>query len=236
MVTLIKMAIEKSQHKIESFLEELAAFKSLRVFNPWATNCEHADVENSFYVRRNNLRSVMNACTNADAVDVWVGRDLGWRGGRRTGVALVDELTLSKYAKSIGASGISKATAGPVMKERTAAEIHLAQTRVSKKVFYWNVFPFHPHCADSPQSNRSHTRTERDKGLSFLEKVLEILPVERVIAIGNDASRAMRSINVACSSVRHPSYGGQRQFHRQLDAHYGIPTDESSQKTFFVAD
>ncbi|AMY70908.1 hypothetical protein AKL17_3685 [Frigidibacter mobilis] len=222
-----------SRGNIDIFLENLASFKAERVFNPWSANCEEVDVEDSFNIRLNNLRTVLRACADADEVDVWVGRDLGWRGGRRTGVAFVDEVSLSDYASSIEVAGLVKATVGPVMKERTATEIHLARRRISRKLFFWNVFPFHPHEANQPQSNRMHTRTEREIGLSFLKVALSLLPVRRAITIGNDATQAVQAMNVKCCPVRHPSYGGQRDFHRQLNAHYGLVSEEDTQPSLF---
>ncbi|KPQ24581.1 MAG: Uracil DNA glycosylase superfamily [Halomonas sp. HL-48] len=223
----------KTRDGIDIFLENLAAFKSARVFNPWSSNCEEVDNENSFDVRLKNLHTVLRACADANEVDLWIGRDLGWRGGRRTGVALVDEATLVDYASSINASGLTKATVGPAMKERTATEIHLARKRVSRKIFFWNVFPFHPHEDNKPHSNRMHTRAERDLGLSFLNNILELLPIRRALAIGNDATRAVQKIDLEFYSVRHPSYGGQQDFHRQVDAHYGLVSNECTQKSLF---
>lgn len=225
--------VARSRSAIDAFLNDLSTYEAERVFNPWAANCERVDVEGSFGVRRENLRAVLYACADAGEVDVWIGRDLGWRGGRRTGVALVDESSLKDYARSIKVSRLSKATAGPAMRERTATEIHLARARVSRKLFFWNVFPFHPHEADKPQSNRMHTRSERDAGLIFLKKVLKLLPVDRVVTIGNDATQAVQGIGVECCSVRHPSYGGQREFHRQINSHYGVPESKNAQADLF---
>lgn len=219
----------RSRVGIDAFIAELSACGSETVFNPWTMNCELADVEDSFHVRRANLRSVLSACADADEVDVWIGRDLGWRGGRRTGIALVDEYSLGDYAISIEVEGLAKATAGPVMRERTATEIHLARTRVLRKVFFWNVFPFHPHEAGMPQTNRMHTRRERDGGITFLKMVLDLLSVGRVLTIGNDATHALKAAGVACCPVRHPSYGGQREFHRQVNLYYGLPNPGAEQ-------
>lgn len=223
----------RSQPAIEAFINDISTYEAERVFNPWAMNCEHVDVEESFGVRRENLRTVLYACAEADEIDVWIGRDLGWRGGRRTGVALVDESSLNDYALSIEVLGLRKATIGPAMRERTATEIHLARSRISRKLFFWNVFPFHPHEADKPQSNRMHTRSEREVGLSFLSAVLTLLPVGRVVTIGNDAANALKSVDVAHYSVRHPSYGGQKEFHRQMNSHYGLSLDEVAQPDLF---
>ena len=218
---------------IDAFINVLSTYKAERVFNPWATNCEHVDVEESFRIRRENLRTVLRACADANEVDIWIGRDLGWRGGRRTGVALVDEPSLGDYATSLEVVELAKATAGPVMRERTATEIHLARARVSRKVFFWNIFPFHPHEADNPQSNRTHTRGEREVGLYYLKAILDLLPVSRILTIGHDATQTLQSINVKCCPVRHPSYGGQKEFHFQVDAHYRLSLKVDEQAGLF---
>lgn len=225
--------VTRSRNAIDAFLNGLAAYEADRVFNPWTMNCEHVDVEDSFGIRRDNLRAVLRACADADEVDVWIGRDLGWRGGRRTGVALVDESSLNDYGLSIDVAHLTKATTGPIMRERTATEIHLARSRVSRKIFFWNIFPFHPHEINKPQSNRMHTRRERHVGLAFLMRVLNLMPVGRVVTIGNDATHALQAAEVACCPVRHPSYGGQKEFHRQVDAHYGLARLEDPQANLF---
>jgi hypothetical protein len=226
--------VTRSRRAIDAFLNDLCSYEAEQVFNPWTTNCEYVDVEDSFRIRRQNLRTVLCACADAGEVDVWVGRDLGWRGGRRTGVALVDEYSLDGYARSIEVPILAKATAGPVMRERTATEIHLARLRVSRKIFFWNVFPFHPHESGKPQSNRLHTRLEHDVGLAFLTSVLALLPVGRVVTIGNDATSALQAAGVKSFPVRHPSYGGQREFHQQIDAHYQLSRVADVQGCLFL--
>ena len=224
--------VKQSRAAIDALLDDLAAYEADCVFNPWAMNCEAVDIEDSFRVRRENLRAVLCACTDAAEIDVWIGRDLGWRGGRRTGVALVDESSLDNYAQSIEVA-LRKATAGPSMRERTATEIHLARGRVSRKVFFWNVFPFHPHEKGKPQSNRMHTRRERDVGLVFLSRIIELLPVGRIVTIGNDATHALETTDLKCYPVRHPSYGGQKEFHREINTHYGVLAEQPTQGDLF---
>lgn len=218
---------------IDRFLEHTSSFEAERVFNPWGMNCPLFDNEYSFDTRRENLRMVLSACAFADEVDVWVGRDLGWRGGRRTGVALVDEINLDDYAFSIGLPRLKKATKGPPMRERTATEVHIARERVTRKLFFWNVFPFHPHEDGNPQSNRMHTKKEREIGISLLTSVLKLIPFNRVITIGADATSALQAAEIPCCPVRHPSYGGQKDFHRQIDLHYEISVASSEQRDLF---
>ncbi|WP_127145253.1 uracil-DNA glycosylase [Pelagibacterium montanilacus] len=212
--------------ELDIFLECLLSYTPLDSFNPWREICEQSDSADSHTIRLNNLTRVLEACLTDGEVDIWMGRDLGWRGGRRTGVPLVDELTLSSYGRSLRASPLQKATVDRPMKERTATEIELARRSVGAKVFFWNVFPYHPHEQGSPLSNRMHTRQEKELGREIFDLLVAFLPVRRFIAIGNDAANALDNWGFDVLSVRHPSYGGQRDFHRQVEGHYGIAPSE----------
>ena len=53
---------------------------------------------------------------------IWIARDLGYRGGRRTGVPLTDEVHLTHAAALMGGIALERATEGPAIAERTAAK------------------------------------------------------------------------------------------------------------------
>jgi len=57
-----------------------------------------------------------------------------------------------------------------------------------------------------------------------LSLLLSLLRPRRVLAVGNDAFAAATRVAGQCSVtlVRHPSYGGQRQFERQVSDLYGL--------------
>jgi hypothetical protein len=96
--------------------------------------------------------------------------------------------------------------------------------QVSAPVFLWNVFPFHPHAADAPFTNRAHTRRERAIGEEFLAELIAMLCPRRLVAIGNDAAMAAKvfSAQIEVIHVRHPSYGGQRVFEQQIQSLYAL--------------
>ncbi|WP_439952990.1 hypothetical protein, partial [Escherichia coli] len=81
----------------------------------------------------------------AGGVDsIWIARDLGYRGGRRTGLALTDEAHLSAHAGLYGQLPLARATRGPAMTERTATVIWQVLRDLRRPIFLWNVFPLHP--------------------------------------------------------------------------------------------
>jgi hypothetical protein len=150
-----------------------------------------------------------------------MGRDLGYRGGRRTGIALTDEFHLDVLKNTFDIFGLVKATVDEEpTKERTATEVWKVLSRTGEPVFLWNAFPFHPFDEDSPLSNRRHTAQEFDLCRDILTTVFEWLKPTTVIALGADAETAVRSIGYDCDRVRHPSYGGQTEFAREISRIY----------------
>ena len=80
----------------------------------------------------------------------------------------------------------------------------------------WNAFPFHPHKAGKPLSNRRPRRDELKLGAGFLARLLQMWDFERVIAVGNVAADTLRSLQIPYAKVRHPAHGGKNDFVRGL--------------------
>ncbi|MBN9464898.1 uracil-DNA glycosylase [Brevundimonas sp.] len=194
------------------FVSALQAATLPSVFNPWRDQCSAHDLEDAPALRRENLRLFLERALDTQVTTMWIARDLGYRGGRRTGVPLTDEVHLPSASALLGDIGLVRATDGPIVAERTAAVIWRVLARVRQPVVLWNVFPFHPHMADDPMSNRCHTRAERDETWPLLEALIGMIQPSKIVAIGRDASIALGELGVAASAVRHPSYGGQAEF------------------------
>lgn len=195
------------------FVERLASVKISNVFNPYSDRCEVYDLANAAQIRRQNLEAFLND-RQANKVDsIWFGRDLGYRGGRRTGLALTDEIAMfSVVSTSEKAVKIARATHGNPVAERTAAVIWSVIKRLRCPPMLWNAFPFHPHEPAAPFTNRAHTTRERRETAWAIEVLIERFDNPRLIAIGNDASKALSDLGFAHETARHPSYGGQREF------------------------
>jgi uracil-DNA glycosylase len=76
----------------------------------------------------------------------------------------------------------------------------------------WNAFPFHPHEAANPLTNRMPTAGELAAGEPFIRALLRLFPIERVVAIGNRAQSSLQNMDVPHVKVRHPSQGGKNLF------------------------
>lgn len=212
----------------EQFIERLVALRFDRVFNPYAEECPECDTADAATTRLHNLKLVLEAALENGVQSIWVARDLGYRGGRRTGLALTDEIHLSCHASLLGTPPLTRATRGPAVAERTAAIVWRMLQAIQRPVFLWNVFPLHPHRKGEPLSNRCHTRTERAECLPLLAWLLDTLRPRDIIAIGRDAHLALDELGVNAVRVRHPSYGGQTDFISRLSAAYSLTTAQIS--------
>jgi hypothetical protein len=211
------------------FVSHLANYQLTAVFNPYAEQCPVHDRTDAAKRRRANLRAFLNAALTARVDTVWIARDLGYRGGRRTGVPLTDEVHLAQIGHLFGGISFHWATRGPIMAERTAAIVWKVIAQIGRPVLLWNVFPFHPHEPGDPFSNRCHTRSERDTCKPILMALLEMVQPRQLIAIGRDAHLALTDIGLSAATVRHPSYGGQAEFIATLFQLYGIADHTDSQ-------
>lgn len=207
------------------FVHALTALDFQDAFNPYADQCPVYDTPGAPRIRAKILETMLTAAAEVEIDAIWIGRDLGHRGGRRTGLALTDDLHIQAHAARWGISA-ERPTNGKVVSERTAAIIWGVLSRIEAHVFLWNVFPLHPHKSNDPFTNRAHNSLERRAGEEILRQLISLLKPRRLIAIGNDAAyvscRLTETHDIA--RVRHPSYGGQTLFIRQIRELYGLTT------------
>lgn len=212
--------------KPDDFVNALCTLKFAHTFNPYADRCPVHDAPKAPEIRALVLQTILNAAVKVEIDAIWIGRDLGYRGGRRTGLALTDDVHIQAHAARWGISA-ERPTKGQAVAERTAAVIWEVLARIETPVFLWNVFPLHPHEFNDPFTNRSHNPQERRAGEQLLLQLIRLLQPRRLIAIGNDAAHAASRIPGIHEivQVRHPSYGGQTQFLRQMHELYGLRTN-----------
>ena len=205
-----------------AFVNALGRIRLASVFNPYRDRCPQCDRADAVARRRANLRATLAAAQNTGTDSLWIARDLGYRGGRRTGLPMTDEPHLAACSDAWGGLTLRRATRGTPAAERTATVIWETLARVGLPIFLWNIFPLHPHAPDAPLSNRCHTTSERQACRDLLFELLEILQPRRLVAIGKDAQHALDGYGLTHHPVRHPSYGGQRAFIEGVTALYGI--------------
>ena len=207
--------------KPSRFVEELRQLNCENTFNPYSNRCAVHDLKDAPQRRSQTLLSILEAASDQDIDSVWIGRDLGYRGGRRTGLSLTDDAHFRAHVERWGLS-LERPTKGDVVTERTAALVWGVLSNIERPVFLWNVFPLHPHKPDDPFSNRSHNSRERGIGEDFLSELILLLKPRRLIGIGNVAFQTAHRLGFPHDvfQVRHPSYGGQKQFLGQMEELY----------------
>ena len=205
-----------------AFVRQVKGFRGTDVFNPYADRCDAYDEQGAASRRCRVLAQLVSAAAESEVDSLWIGRDLGYRGGRRTGLALTDEVNMHRHGERWGVE-VRRCTKGPPVAERTAGVIWGVMEGVQEAVFLWNVFPWHPHRPAEPLSNRAHNALERRIGEDVLVELVDLLRPRRLVPIGKDAASVAMRVGGTRQIVRmrHPSYGGQTVFRKQARNIYG---------------
>ncbi|MCE2030372.1 uracil-DNA glycosylase [Sessilibacter corallicola] len=206
---------------VNQFVKKLRRLHFENSFNPYSQRCDIYDYHNAPQKRRKLLKQVLDIASEQGVDSIWIGRDLGYRGGRRTGLPMTDDTHFKLNLNKWGVNA-ERTTKGKEISERTSTIIWDQLKKIDVPVFIWNVFPLHPHEPNQPLTNRAHNAKERDAGIEILNDLIKLLKPKRLIAIGNDAENALKKLetNVPVIKVRHPSYGGQNIFIEQVKELY----------------
>jgi hypothetical protein len=195
----------------EQAVAALARLRFPDTFNPYADRCPKYDLADATKIRRSNLIATFEAAV-AGVDSIWIALEPGHRGARRTGLAMTDDIHLAAHAQRWGIAGIARATRSGPETEQTAGIVWGALAGNRERVLLWNVFPLHCHLPGQPLSNRRHKRAEREACWNLTCAIIAMVRPGRIFAIGNDAHKAVSSLDHRCVRVRHPAYGGKADF------------------------
>lgn len=204
-----------------AILHALAELRFENTFNPYVDRCPAYDISDAAEMRRDCLGEMLERAALWGLDALWVGRDLGYRGGRRTGLALTDDVHHADHLSRWDIS-LKRPTIGEPVAERTATVIWDILSRLDAPIFMWNVFPLHPHEAGNPFTNRAHNARERRAGVEVLKAIVRVLQPRRIVAVGNDAFGVLAETfgSDRLHKVRHPSHGGQTEFLAKMKSLY----------------
>lgn len=196
----------------DCFIQRLAQTQ-LRphLFNPYGyqneANC----------ARRHNLRLYLTSMAQRRPQVMLVAEAPGYRGCRLTGVPFVSPLIMQTGLDDVdlfgGARGYQVTDEWPEVQREVSATI-MWQTLLANGFtpLLWNALPFHPHRPGNPQSNRTPRTSELALGKPFLSALLQLFPVQTVVAVGNKAESALTQWDISFKKVRHPAQGGKKDF------------------------
>lgn len=172
-------------------------------------------------IRRSNLLLYFQVLAECRPTIIIVGEAAGARGTRRTGIPLTDEATMLKGISGLKLFGEEHGFRRTGEFEN--AESGMTTTEVWKRIvamrplpLLWDAFPFHSHPPGKPLSNRKPNKDELAIGRPFLSRLLDLYPIETIVALGRKAEESLRLAGVSAVYVRHPAQGGTQQFHYGL--------------------
>ncbi len=210
--------------QIDALITDLSRARLARdAFNQYAPG----DGDNA--IRRANLRLYLKTMRTRAPTTLLVMEAPGYRGCRLTGLPVTSRKimlegvpALDIFGVEAGFRPVDDAGFEPFYREQSATIVWTTLAALKALPFIWNAFPFHPHKAGQPQSNRRPRRAEIELGASFLLRILEMWRFDTVIAVGNVAHETLVARGIDCRKVRHPAQGGKNDFVAGLKTHLSI--------------
>ena len=216
---------------IDAFIDRLAATAAPPgCVNPYTVCLPGVDTGlEAPQIRRRQLAAYLSRRQDTARL-MLVAEAPGYQGARFSGIAMTCERTLLGNKPSVPpeavlgdvsarrtshpdtgrnrpetAFGFSEPTASIVWRELLALGI-------ADRVVLWNVFPFHPHRAGAPLTNRTPSRAEVAAHLDIIADLQSRFPGARVICIGNTARDHLHPLAPELPTLRHPANGGASKF------------------------
>lgn len=179
-------------------------------------------VENK--IRRNNLFLYFMEMAQRRPKVMLVGEAPGYQGSRWTGVNFCSEHIITTGIEKIGMFGKERGYRktnewDKVWKEPSATIVWGALSGQKNLPLIWASFPYHPFRSNNPLSNRAPTNEELEIGRLFIQELMKIYNIKKVIAVGNKAELTLRKLGISAPKIRHPSHGGKNLFVAGLSEH-----------------
>lgn len=208
--------------RIKKFVDEISAEKvNSNTINQYSLDW---DITYGFTARNNLLCYLTTMLQEIKPKTLLLGEAPGHKGCKLTGVPFTSEYIIGsgKY-KLFGYTEETKAALkmGKInpQKEATATIIWEALERLEIYPLMWNAYPFYPHDNINDKPNRKPKPEEIDElGKKYFNKLIELIPVENFVAVGNVAEKTLKRFGIAnVHCIPHPSYGNKSKFIEGLE-------------------
>jgi hypothetical protein len=195
---------------IEGLLADLSRATIGATFNQFR-EVGRDDLPDALAIRLANLRHYLEERDQADVVAV--GEAAGYQGMRWSGIAFTSEFDLLRWGHPYRRSSRRPRP----WKEPSGTIVHgvLEDMGAERRVILWNTVPTHPHLADKPLSNRRPTRPEVAAGLTYVQRLIDIVQPRLLVGVGRIAAETLGSRAVY---VRHPAQSGATAFRAGMRA------------------
>ena len=199
-------------------IDDLISALSQAQLQPDAFN-QYAPGKADNTIRRANLALYLRAMQRHKPSALLLMEAPGYRGCRLTGVPVTSRRVLLEgvaalelFGHEAGFRDVGDCGFERVYGEQSATIVWGALARLDALPLIWNAFPFHPHRAGNPLSNRKPRQAELALGADFIQRLLAMWTFEQIIAVGNVAHDLLGKTGIACHKVRHPANGGKHEF------------------------
>lgn len=204
---------------IDDFIRTLMADShGVNVFNPYRENYKAENL-------RCYLQAVIERVNQRHEKRVLlVGEALGYRGGKLTGIPFSCGQMFDRFHHPLLKVLKPNVELYDVENENTATMVweYLASTK--RTPLFWNAYPFHPYPEGEPLKNRAPNASEVTKGVEYLRALADIFQPQWIAGIGGKgvscAQKAFPDRKI--HQIRHPSFGGKRDFVDGMDRLYRL--------------
>jgi len=197
----------------DKFIESLMQIEGHHLFNPLTDVCPLFDKQDAPLIRQKNLRIYLDAIDKCGSVVF--GEAGGYNGYRKTGLAFTSDLQLPMMSKVYNLPKLNYATKSGRHNEMSATFVWKIIPNLVNPPFIWNIVPMHPH-AGSPMTNRTPNKKDHEVVRDNVELFLKTFKFDRYFAIGRVAEKKLKELGYDVTYIRHPSYGGDKQFTAQM--------------------
>ena len=148
-----------------------------------------------------------------------VGEAPGYKGCKLTGIPFSSGEIFSRFDHPFLQQLSQQVKIKDLSGENTATMVWEYLTERNITPLFWNSFPFHPHHADNPYTNRVPNSSEIQQGIGYLQSLAKIYKPDIIAGIGNKGSKCARLTlpNQNIPNIRHPSFAGKRDFIAGMD-------------------